>query len=217
MNDILKGGIFLSMVALSGSLIAQTTQPNFPTRQTYQVTDSLHTEKLMIAKTSDNRLKVNPFSLLLGQLSVFYERGLTKHTSLVVGYGRGGNKADFGRQLEPGGVTYRRVTLEVRRYWTTKQLTGFYLGPYLRWSRLTVNRSVNNQQGIPQTTNEQANIWIPGLMVGHQLIKKWFCLDGFVGVQRQVVVGSLVTSNQLGEGMTAAFAPRIGLSVGIAF
>lgn len=213
------------MLLLSGHLTAQSTQLDLSAQQIYLVTDSLHSDKLIAAKPTYNRLKISPLSLLLGQLSLFYERALTNRTSLVIGYGTGGNTSNFGRQVEPGGATYQRVTLEGRRYWVTNRFIDWYVGPYLRLSRLTVSEFMYDQQGnalkdsqgLRLASQEQAFIWIPGLMVGGQWIKKWFCIDGSFGLQRQVVVGSPASSNQLVEAMTAPWAPRLGLSVGIAF
>lgn len=226
MNSLSKGSMVVLMLLLSGHLTAQSTQLDSRAQQIYLATDSLHSDKIIVAKpTTYNRLKISPFSLLLGQLSLFYERALTNRTSLVIGYGTGGNRANFGRQVEPGGAIYQRVTLEGRRYWVTNRSIHLYVGPYLRLSRLTMSGFIYDQQGNalkdPQglrlTRQDQALIWIPGLMVGGQWIKKWFCIDGSLGLQRQVVVGSPASSNQLVEAMTAPWAPRLGLSVGVAF
>jgi hypothetical protein len=220
MDNLSKYGILVLMLALSGCLTAKSTQPDLHTQQIYRETDSLHSDTITADKFYYNRLKVSPLSILFGHLSLFYERSLTKRTSLVIGYGR------FGRQLEPGGVIYQRVTLEGRRYWTTNRPSrGWYLGPYLRLSRLTVSEFINDQQGkvlkntqgVPLTKQEQALVWMPGLMAGIQKIEKRFCLDVFIGIQRQIVVGSPTRSNELVKDMTAKWTERLGLSVGVAF
>lgn len=217
--------LVLLIVAFSSPLLAQSTTSDFSFSPPLPMVDSLKERKLPFPTQKHNVLKVNPLSLLAGQLSLFYERSLSRQTALVMGYGIGGNTDNFGRRLEPGGATYRRVTLEFRRYWMPNQLTGFYTGPYVRWSRLTVSQFVYDQQGeairdfqgIRLTTQQQNTIWIPGLLAGGQLIARWFCLDGFVGIQRQIVVGTAVRGNQFVGGMTSPWALRLGLSVGLAF
>ncbi|MDB5242248.1 MAG: hypothetical protein JWP57_2873 [Spirosoma sp.] len=226
MDNLLKPGILVLMLVLSGRLTAQSTQPDLHTQQIYLVTDSLHSDPITADKFYFNWLKVSPISLILGQLSLFYERALTKRTSLVIGYGIGGNRPNFGRQLELGGGIYERVTLEGRRYWNSNRPSrSWYMGPYLRLSRLTVSefildqqgKALKDSQGLSLTKQEQALIWIPGLMAGGQWIKKRFCLDISYGLQRQIVVGSPAKGNQFVDSMTAKWASRLGLNVGVSF
>lgn len=206
--------------------MAQFTQPDSLIQPILALKDAqFEKHTASVAKRRYNFVKVNPFSLLVGHLSLFYERSLTKHFSLVTGYGMGGTGYNFGTQLESGGAIYRRVTLEVRRYWKPNQLTGFYAGPYVRLNRLTVSQFLFDQQGNTLkdssgdrlTFNRQAYVWAPGVLAGVQLMAKRFCFDVFLGVQRQVTVASSLGSNQLVEAMTAAWALRVGGSIGIAF
>ena len=184
------------------------------------VPDSLQPASATSPTRQRNALKINPLSLAAGQLSAFYERALTKQISVVAGYGVGGNKANFGRQLENGGCTYQRVTVELRRYWKKQALAGFYVGPYLRLTQL--RESYFEELPPSQRVNgswrtRQALIWVPGVLAGHQLLTKRFVLDSFVGLQAQLVAGTLQSSNQVVEGMTSALALRVGVAVGMPF
>lgn len=171
-----------------------------------------------------NVVKINPFSLLAGQLSLFYERSLTPTIACTLGYGMGGNRTNFGRQLEPGGAIYQRGTLELRRYWSGRRLIGFYTGPYLRLSRLTSSQfvydsggnAIRNSAGVRLTTNQRTFIWIPGVMAGGQASIRRFYFDAFLGLQRQLATGRL-EGNQFVEAMTAPWALRFGLCAGVAF
>ena len=206
--------LLLPLLAWQGPVAAQA-----PGGRRVAAADSLH---LPLTKPSSRRnaFKINPLSLAAGQLSVFYERALTDQTSVVVGYGVGANNGGFGRKLENGGCTYRRATVEVRRYWKKPALRGFYAGPYLRLTQL--RESYFKKEPPGQNVNgswqtQQALIWIPGVMAGYQLMTKRFVLDGFVGLQAQLVAGTLLRSNQVVEGMTSAVGLRVGVAVGMPF
>lgn len=110
-DNLWRVGTLLSMVVISNHLVAQPPESNLRPEPTSSVIDSLSTPKKPVVQARSNRLKINPFSLLAGQLSLFYERALTPQTAIVVGYGRGGNTDNFGRQLQPGGAIYQRLTL----------------------------------------------------------------------------------------------------------
>lgn len=203
---------FLLLILIGGNLIAQPGSPALISGQqplTYK----------------SHRIKINPISLAAGHLSSFYEQALPGRISLTAGFGTGGTGYNFGYQLTPGGAVYQRATLEVRRYAKPQQQTGFYAGAYLRLTRLTVSQFSYDQlgqvrtdsQGTRLTTQTNAFIWAPGVLAGWQIMVKRFCLDGFAGLQRQIKTASSLGSNQLVEGITADWAPRIGLSVGLAF
>ena len=182
--------------------------------------DSLHRPAKAAPETRHNVLKINPLSLAVGQLSVFYEHAFSARLSVVVGYGIGANNYSFGSRLEHGGCTYQRGTVEVRRYWRNQGLRGWYTGPYLRVAQLRESHFTADPPGqhlIGSWQTQQALIWVPGFMIGHQLVTRWFVLDSFAGLQAQVVAGSLNRSNQVVEGMTSAVALRVGLTVGVPF
>lgn len=221
----MRSGTLLMILYTGVHLSAQSTRPDSLTQPLTSVIDVHQKPIPSVAENRLNRIKINPFSLSVGQLSLFYERSLTKHVTLVAGYGMGGNRANFGTRLEAGGATYRRVTLEVRRYWQPNRWAGLYAGSYVRINRLTVSQFLYDQQGTALKNNSgdrltysrQAYVWAPGVLAGVQLTAKRFCFDGFLGVQRQLSDGASLGSNQLLEAMTAAWAVRIGGSVGIAF
>jgi hypothetical protein len=167
-----------------------------------------------------NAIKINPLSLAAGQLSAFYEHAFGNRVSAVVGYGIGGNTSNFGSTLAQGGCTYRRGTLEVRRYWGGNGIKGWYTGPYLRVSQLRASYFEEEPAGQHVTGSwkvEQSLIWIPGIMVGHQLLTRRFAFDAFAGLQGQFVADELKSTNQVVEGMTSAVGLRVGLAVGLPF
>lgn len=202
---------FFLLISIAGNLTAQSDLPA-----------SISDEEPVSYKS--HRIKINPLSLAAGHLSLFYEQALKRNISLTAGIATGGTGYNFGSRLAPGGAVYQRATLEFRRYGKPQQ-KGFYVGAYLRLTRLTVSQFDYDQlgqvrtdsQGLRLATQTNAYIWAPGVLVGWQLIVQRFCLDGFAGFQRQMVTDSALGSNQLVEGITANWAPRIGLSVGFAF
>ncbi|SNC66109.1 hypothetical protein SAMN06265337_1501 [Hymenobacter gelipurpurascens] len=166
-----------------------------------------------------NVLKVSPV-LFLGVLSVFYERALTDRVSVVVGFGAGGTNRDFGRTYEQGDFTFRRGTVEVRRYWK-QGLRGFYAGPYLRVGTLRESYAYYLPPGPPGPVGwreQQARLWTPGVMLGHQLLTRWFALDTFLGLQSTRGGQAWVGANGVPEGMASSkLAVRVGLSIGVPF
>ena len=167
-----------------------------------------------------NIIKFNPLSLLAGGVSVFYERLLTPHVSVVVGYGSGGPGFGFRRELATGEYTYRRGTVEARYYFGRRGPAGLYAGPYLRGGTLRAMQfepdpPTQYLTGTYQT--RQATVWVPGALVGYQLLRKWVAIDAFVGLQAQLLDGTVNRSNQVVEGMTSPVALRTGLAVGVPF
>lgn len=166
-----------------------------------------------------NVLKLTPL-VALGQLSAFYERSLTERVSVVVGYGTGGRNRDFGQSLGPGGYYYRRGTVELRRYWKNG-LRGWYAGPYLRVGTLRESYSYYLPPGPPGPVGwreQQARLWTPGVLLGHQLLTRWLALDTFIGLQSTRGGGAWVGANSFPEAMASSgLAVRIGLSVGVSF
>ena len=213
------------ILALVSSANAQRIVSDSIGQPVNRTTNSLPESRLTNAGLRQSVVKINPLSLLVGHLSASYERVLTDSLSIVIGYGMGSNRWNFGTQLYEGGCTYQRITLEARYYWKGNVLNRFYVGPYLRFSRLTESyfvldsqgKSIQNSDGNRQTATHLAGIWIPGVQVGRQVQKKRFCLDGFVGLQLQLVSGTLNRSNQLVEAMTGLFMVRTGLNLGLAF
>ena len=167
-----------------------------------------------------NIIKFNPLSLMAGGISVFYERVLTPHASVVAGYGSGGPGFGFRRELVKDEFTYRRGTVEFRYYFRGQGAGGLYAGPYLRAGTLRVSHfepdpPTQHLTGTYQI--RQATVWVPGALVGYQLLRKWLALDAFVGLQAQVLSGTVNRGNQVVEGLTSPVALRTGLTVGVPF
>lgn len=182
--------------------------------------------------TRKNIVKINPLSLLVLNVSAFYERVLTKHTSLVGGAGFGsesfsyaGNKANVP---SPATFHYERLTLEYRRYLSRRHLApvGVYAGVYGRYARLTLDdyqfnsqgEFIRDQNGTLVKAIQQMYVWIPGAIIGLQAAPKRVAIDLFFGLQYQIptsptplrAVTPLLMSK---EGLV----PRLGLAVGYRF
>ncbi|WP_133273874.1 hypothetical protein [Hymenobacter radiodurans] len=162
-------------------------------------------------------LKLSPL-VVVGHLSAFYERTLTDRLTVVLGYGIGGKNLDFGRSLDESSFTYQRATLEGRRYGHQRGLQGWYVGPYLRAGPLRASYFRADPPGPGTWQTEQAWLWHPGALVGHQLLTRWFVLDTFLGLHAKVIQGSLQSTNQFVEAMTQpGVGLRVGCSVGVPF
>lgn len=167
-----------------------------------------------------NIIKFNPLSLLAGGVSVFYERLLTPHVSVVAGYGCGGPGFGFRRELGTGAYMYRRGTAEVRYYFGSRGAAGLYAGPYLRSGTLRESHfepDPPTQHFTGTNKTAQATVWVPGALVGYQLLRRWVAIDAFVGLQAQLLDGTINRSNQVVEGMTSPITLRTGLTVGVPF
>ncbi|GAB3241845.1 hypothetical protein GCM10027346_37720 [Hymenobacter seoulensis] len=166
-----------------------------------------------------NVLKVSPL-LAVGLLSVFYERSQTERVSVGFGFGSGGSNRDFGRTFKQGDFTYQRGTVEVRRYWK-QGLSGFYAGPYLRLAKLRESYAYYLPPGPPGPVGwrqQTAWLWTPGVLVGHQLLTRWFALDTFLGLQSTRGGKAWVAANGVAEAMARATpSVRVGLSIGVPF
>jgi hypothetical protein len=216
--------LFGLLLVLSRSVTAQFIDSDLVDRSRVVTTPLIPAAQATNTSLRPSVVKINPISLLAGQVSAFYERALTDSLSIVIGYGMGSNLWNFGTRLPPGGCTYQRVTLETRYYWKGKALTGFYAGPYLRVARLTESyflvaspgKAIGMSAGPAETATHQALIWMPGGLIGHQIQNKRFTLDSFVGLQFQFVSGTLNRSNQVVEAMSSPFVARVGISLGFA-
>ena len=213
---------FAQLILLLGSssmTLAQSPETGVKIIVSTEKSDSSRTSQNAPA-TRHNIIKINPLSLSVGQLSVFYEHALTRQVSAVVGYGIGGNNFSFGSALAQGGCTYQRGTLEIRRYWGKNGIKGWYTGPYLRVSQLRVSHFEPNPAGQHVTGSWQVQhslVWMPGILAGHQWLIRRFAFEVFAGLQGQIVAGTLDRSNQVVEGMTSPVSYRVGLTVGLPF
>lgn len=123
-----------------------------------------------------NVVKISPLSLLVGDGSLFYERVLSRRTSLVGGLGFGWESFFYSKTPSPGRFHYERLTVEYRQYLTRKHPApmGLYVGLYSRFARLTLEGYLFDQQGNFVTDQsgqfvkpiQAVYVLIPGAMVG---------------------------------------------------
>ena len=132
------------------------------------------------AATRNNSLKINPLSLIVGDVSVFYERMLTKRASLVGGVGFGSETYEYHNANNPVPrlFHYKRATLEYRHYFRRRPLspTGLYAGVYGRYSKLRLDdyqfdnqgTIIRDQSGGLVRATQQLYVWMPGALAGVQ-------------------------------------------------
>ncbi|GAB3550004.1 hypothetical protein [Spirosoma fluminis] len=179
-----------------------------------------------------NVLKISPLSLLVGDVSVFYERVLTKRASVVGGFGFGSERFDYQNNKanvpSPGRFHYERVTLEYRNYFSRRHAApvGFYAGVYGRFARLTLDdyqfdnqgEFIRDQNGSLVKAVRQLYVWIPGGMVGWQATPKRMVIDLFFGLQYQLPTSRTPLRSITPELMSReALGPRYGFTVGYRF
>ncbi len=157
--------------------------------------------------TEKNVLKVNTLSLFLGTGSIFYERKLTDLTSAQLGV------AYMNFKLGDTKFTGLILTPELRIYAKKNAIDGFYLSPYFRYQRYTLENSTDASKGTLTSMGG-------GLVFGRQWItNSGFTMDLFFGghygntdVKVDSGTGSFDKTN-LFEG----FRTRIGFALGFAF
>ncbi len=179
-----------------------------------------------------NMLKISPFSLIVGDVSVFYERVLTKRVSLVGGMGFGSDRFTYPNNKanvpSPGTFHYERVTLEYRHYFSRRHVApvGFYAGVYGRFARLTLDdyqfdsqgEFIRDQNGTLVKAVRQLYVWIPGGMIGLQATPKRIVIDLFFGLQYQLPTSRPPLRSITPELMSReALGPRYGFTVGYRF
>lgn len=182
------------------------------------------------AVTRNNSLKINPLSLIVGDVSVFYERMLTKRASLVGGVGFGSETYEYHDPNNPLSSLfhYKRVTLEYRHYFRRRPLspTGFYAGVYGRCSGLTLDDYLFDNQGTiirdPNGTlvraTRQLYVWMPGALAGVQTSTPRVVVDLFLGFHYQLPTSSPPMKSVLPELMSRkGFTPRFGMTMGYRF
>ncbi|NOU18888.1 MAG: DUF3575 domain-containing protein [Bacteroidales bacterium] len=154
-----------------------------------------------------NVLKVNTLSLFLGTGSVFYERKISNMTSAQLGVGYLNFK--FSNTKFTGLI----LTPEFRIYPKKGAIDGFYLAPYFRYQKYTLENTTDNSKGSLTSMGG-------GLVFGRQWItNSGFTMDLFFGghygsadVKVDSGAGSFDKTN-LFEG----FKMRVGFALGFAF
>lgn len=156
--------------------------------------------------TEKNVLKVNTLSLFLGTGSVFYERKISDMASAQLGV------AYLSFKFSDTKFSGLILTPEFRFYPKKNAIDGFYLAPYIRYQKFTVENTTNASKGSLTSMGG-------GLLFGRQWItNSGFTMDLFFGghygsADIKVDSGTDSFSTNNFEG----FKMRIGFALGFAF
>ena len=171
---------------------------------------------LLFAQEQKNILKTNLFSLALNNYNITYERSINKMLSISAGirfmptstaplkkyiedYV---DQADFEINSFKMGNT--AITIEPRIYFGNHKMNGFYLAPYLRYLKYTVDFPITHPQNITSGANNPPIILIGnisavcgGLMIGAQqhIGKKLVADVCIVGAHYGKSKGTLIAKN----------------------
>lgn len=156
-----------------------------------------------------NVLKVNTLSLFLGTGSVFYEREISDLTSAQLGFGY------LNVKLGDTKFTGLILTPEVRLYVKKNAIDGFYLAPYARYHRFSVE---NADLGTKGTLTGFGG----GLLFGRQWItNSGFTMDlffgGHYGNSDIKVETTGASADSFDKNFFEGFKMRIGFAIGFAF
>ena len=153
-----------------------------------------------------NVLKINTLSLFLGTGSIFYERKLTDLTSAQLGVGY------MNFKLGDTKFTGLILTPEFRIYAKKNAIDGFYLSPYFRYQKFTVE---NKEVASKGTLSSMGG----GLVLGRQWITdSGFTMDLFFGGHygnADVKVDS--GTDSFDTNFFKGFKMRMGFALGFAF
>lgn len=165
-----------------------------------------------IAQVSEERnvLKVNTLSLFLGTGSIFYEHKLTDLTSAQLGVGY------MNFKLGDTKFTGLILTPEVRIYAKKNAIDGFYIAPYARYQRFTVENNVD------VNTKGTLTGFGGGLLFGRQWItNSGFTMDlffgGHYGSSDVKVETDGASEDDIDANFFEGFKMRIGFALGFAF
>lgn len=177
-----------------------------------------------------NVLSCSPLAVL-GHVSLFYERALSKRGSIVGGIGFGSEKyprQENGIELRSGRFLYRRITLEGRHYFgkQSRAPLGFFTGGYGRFAQLTMDdytfdtkgKYVRAQTGELARVKRQVYVTTIGGMVGAQLAIRRLTLETLVGLHLQIPSNSTAFTPSFAEALsTGGVAARLGVTLGYLF
>jgi len=153
-----------------------------------------------------NVLKVNTLALLLGTGSIFYEHSFSDLTSGQLGLGFSSYKIG---DTKMGGLI---LTPEFRIYPKKDAIDGFYIAPYLRYQKFSLENTSSSDKGT--FTNMGG-----GVAFGRQWItNSGFTMDLFFGghygsSKIKVEAGT----NSFDTDKLEGFRPRLGFALGFAF
>jgi hypothetical protein len=159
-----------------------------------------------VVSTEKNVLKVNTLSLFLGTGSIFYERKISDLTSAQLGV------CYMNFKLDDTKFTGLILTPELRIYPKKNAIDGFYLSPYLRYQKFTVENKNTDSKGTLTSMGG-------GLVFGRQWITdSGFTMDLFFGGHygsADVKVDS--GTDSFDSNFFDGFRMRVGFALGFAF
>lgn len=167
-----------------------------------------------------NLIKVNFLSPIVSTGSLFYERVISKNTSVQLGLAYTGAKVGTGDAKTSINGFY--VTPEFRYYASKKGAPqGFFIAPYLRYQSLTLKASVTNF-GTSGTTESKATFssFGGGLILGGQwLFNDRISLEVFGGPNYSAGTFKVTSGKEedFSLGGINGFGLRFGATLGIAF
>jgi hypothetical protein len=131
-----------------------------------------------------NSIRINPFSFIVANTSVFYERGITPRSSAMIGL----NYFNAGIYKVP--VTGYGISLEYRFHpgkRKSRTPDGFYLSPFLRYQDFSFSQPITVKDAAGKTILDisgglSVSQYAAGAMVGYEAIgKRGFTFDIFFG------------------------------------
>jgi len=161
-----------------------------------------------------NVVKIAPISLAFMRISPSYERVITDWMSVGLVYdlqlSRNSPKSVFAYdnaeyQLDAFKFRGYRYAPEIRFYPGEKAPTGFYVGPYFRYSNLTIDAAGNgvDNNGDPHENTLDATFKQVGggVMIGAQwIVSDWFAIDfNFFGLG---IAATTITADFTGTNYT---------------
>lgn len=174
------------------------------------------------AKAQENVIKVNVLSPLVKTASVFYERAISDHKSVQLGF------FYTGFEVTDTKFSGFGITPEMRFYLSGSDAPkGFYVAPFARFQNFTLTTpSVGyynaNGEFVASTKDDEATLsTIGGGVVGgkHWIFGERFSLDIFVGPQMNAGTVKVKSGNEdsFSTGAFDGFGIRTGATIGLAF
>lgn len=163
----------------------------------------------IFVQAQDNQIKLNLFSLFVGNFSLQFEHKISDHSSLCFGasYLPSRNLPSVITNLDSTGnldgllFSGFSFTPEYRYYFSGKAPKGFYLAPYIRYSKYSVekvgidytNTSTNQTQTV--YLSGEMKTTVVGLMLGSQwtlgehFTLDWWMIGAGVGSNKSTLTG----------------------------
>lgn len=155
-----------------------------------------------------NVLKINTLSLLLGTGSLFYEREISDVFAAQMGLGY------MSFKLGDTKFTGLILTPEFRYYPKNNAIDGFYMAPYLRYQKFTVE---NNEASTPSKGT------LSGMGGGFIFGRQWIADSGFTmdlffgGHYGNTKVKVESGTDSFDDDFFKGFKMRMGFALGFAF